>query len=440
MRLLIVDPAGAALDLAVRAQNCGHTVKHFIRDTPKTAAIGAAMTTVIRDLAEWMRWPDLVFCADNTMFMRDVDTMRRSGIPVVGASPETAMWELDRDKGMSVLRSVGIKTPPSKAFSSYDDAIAHVKSTMKRFVSKPSGDADKALSYVAKSPADLVYMLERWKANDKLKGDFILQDFVPGVEMAVGGWHGPHGFNAGWLENWEFKKLMVGDLGVATGEQGTVMRYVKQSRLADQMLVPLKRKLAKARYVGYIDVNCIVDEHGQAWPLEFTMRPGWPTFNIEQALRSGDSVQWLLDLARGADTASISYNEIALGIVLSIPDYPYSHLTHKQVEGTPIYGVTPGMWKSLHPCEMAMGVAPFQIGDKIESSLVPVTAGDYVLVMSATGPDVVTAKQRALRRLARLIVPNSPMWRTDIGDRLNKQLPKLQAHGLAKGMIYRQTA
>ena len=99
-----------------------------------------------------------------------------------------------------------------------DQAIAYVKKQDRPFVSKPSGDADKALSYVAKSPADLVYMLERWKKSSKLKPPFILQEKVDGIEMAVGGWFGPHGFNRGWCENFEFKKLMADDYGRGRAE------------------------------------------------------------------------------------------------------------------------------------------------------------------------------------------------------------------------------
>jgi hypothetical protein len=35
-------------------------------------------------------------------------------------------------------------------------------------------------------------------------------------------------------------------------------------------------------YVGYIDVNCIVNNHG-IYPLEFTSRFGYPTISIQQA-------------------------------------------------------------------------------------------------------------------------------------------------------------
>lgn len=403
---------------------------------PKTKFTGIGFVEVVRDFKPWVRWADLVFYSDNTHYLDDLERAKAEGSLVVGPTRAAAEWELDREVGMKVLKRHGVQCPPYKLFNDYDEAIKFVKRENRRFVSKPSGDADKALSYVAKTPADLCYMLERWKKTSKLKGAFLLQEFVGGIEMAVGGWFGPHGFNRGWCENWEFKKLMDGDLGVNTGEQGTVLRYVRKSHLADRVLAPLATALERLHYVGYIDVNCIIDEKGTPWPLEFTMRPGWPTFNIQQALHEGDSVEWLYELANGRDARNVTLDCPAIGVVLSIPDYPYSHLTRKEVVGTPVYGITEGMWPNLHPCEMMMGEAPCDCGGDIITVPMPVTAGDYVLVVSAVGDTVRNAKEKAYRRLKRLTVPNSPMYRTDIGDRLGKQLPKLQALGYATGLKF----
>lgn len=439
MRLLIIDQAGAALDLAIRAKRAGHQVKHFIMKTPKTEHIGRGFVDVVDNFHPWMNWPDLIFLADNTKYLREFDTLRDLGVPVIGPSDELAEWELDRQLGQAILKKHGVEIAPCKEFSDYDRAIAYVKKEGRRFVSKPSGDADKALSYCAKTPADMVFMLERWKKIGKLKSPFILQDFIPGIEMAVGAWFGPDGFGP-WCENFEFKKLMDGDMGVATGEQGTVLRYTRRSKLARKMLEPLTDLLAEKKYVGYIDVNCIIDETGQAWPLEFTMRPGWPTFNIQQQLHTGDPVEWLLDLAQGRPCRDILLDEIAVGVVLSVPDYPYSHLTRKEVVGSPIYGLTPALWKHVGACEMMLGEAPTDADGQVVTLPCPLTAGDYVLVMNARAPTVYEAKTKAYRRLKRLTVPNSPMYRTDIGDRLAKQLPKLQAHGYATGIQFSTSA
>jgi phosphoribosylamine---glycine ligase len=435
MRLLVVDPFGDGLDVAWRAQRDGHEVKHFIRDDPKYDKIGQGFVTVIRDFRPWLRWADCVFLVDNTLYMRDMDSHRREAPNVFGPSQQTTCWETDRALGQKVMQKCGIDTVPYKAFHSYDDAVAHVKKHDKPFVSKPSDEGDKALSYVAKSPEDLIYMLERWKKLGK-KMDFILQDKIEGCEMAIGGFFGPHGWNAGWCENWEFKKFMNNDLGIATGEQGTVVRFVRNSKLADEMLKPLTPALHVHGYTGYIDVNCIIDDSGKPWPLEFTCRPGWPTWNIQLALLNGDSAQWMSDLVKGEDTTEWNYNAVAVGVVLSVPDYPYSHVTRREVCGIPIYGMKPGLWKHVHMAEMMLCESPVRMEGEYARVPTPATAGDYVLIMTGVAMTVKDAANTCYRRLETLTVPASPSYRTDIGRRLAKQLPKIQAKGYARGMIY----
>lgn len=439
MRILVIDPEGSSgLDLALRAQRDGHEVKLAIRPAEKSKMIGKGLVEVVPDPREWLRWSNLVVACDNNVYMQALDVHRAAGGKVIGGSQETAQWEINRQLGQEIMRKAGIPIIPTKTFTDYDAAIAHVSKTMKRYVSKPSGDGttDKALSYVSAGPDDMVYMLQRWKRLQKLKTPFVLQEFVPGVEAGVAGWFGPGGWNEGWEENFEFKKFMNDDLGPATGEQGTILRYVRNSKLAKKMLYPLTGALEKAGYVGDIDVNCIIDDKGQAWPLEFTTRLGWPAFMLQCALVQGDIAEWLMDLASGIDRRAILLDRIVAGVVMSIPDYPYSHMTRKEVTGIPVYGITPSLWKHVHPCEMAQAEVPVAAGGKIVTMPQPVTAGDYVLVMTAIADTVKDAALTAYRRLRRLTVPNSPMYRTDVGKKLAKCLPQIQKHGYSTGMLY----
>ena len=43
----------------------------------------------------------------------------------------------------------------------------------------------------------------------------------------------------------------------------------------------MEAKLAAERYVGYIDINCIVNNNG-IYPLEFTARFGYPAISIQR--------------------------------------------------------------------------------------------------------------------------------------------------------------
>jgi hypothetical protein len=134
----------------------------------------------------------------------------------LSAPPKKRRWELERKHGQDILRQSGIAVLPAKEFSDYDKAVTYCKDRNCRLVSKPSGtDPDKALSYVAQDAADMTFMLQRWKRLGKIKAPFLLQDFMAGTEMAVGGWFGPGGWNEGWLENWEFKKFANDDLGMS---------------------------------------------------------------------------------------------------------------------------------------------------------------------------------------------------------------------------------
>ena len=50
---------------------------------------------------------------------------------------------------------------------------------------------------------------------------------------------------------------MNDDLGPATGEQGTISRYTRRSKLANRMLVPLTEMLEKLNYCGDINVSTV---------------------------------------------------------------------------------------------------------------------------------------------------------------------------------------
>jgi phosphoribosylamine--glycine ligase len=143
-----------------------------------------------------------------------------------------------------------------------------------------------------------------------------------------------------------------------------------------------------------------------------------------------------MDLATGKDPKIFTTGLLSLGVVLSIPDYPYSHLTRKEVVGIPIYGISSQLRPHIHPCEMMMGTSPKERDGKIVNELIPQTGGDYVLVMTGTGSTVQDCRSLVYSRLKRLKIPNSPMYRTDIGARLKRQLPELQSLGYAKGIDY----
>jgi phosphoribosylamine--glycine ligase len=235
------------------------------------------------------------------------------------------------------------------------------------------------------------------------------------------------------LENFEFKKLMPGEIGVNTGEMGTVMKYVtfEESRLAREVLLPLEARLIREGYTGYIDVSVMIgtegERKGKVNPLEFTSRHGWPLFQIQQALHP-DVAGWMKDALEGRDTFQPS-KDVAVGVVVAMPDFPYSKLSRKDVTGFPVFGVTAKNRFNFHPCELMLGEGYNDDGKK---EAMFVSAGDYLAVVTGTDSGVMGAREKAYKNLKTLEIPNSPIYRNDIGKRLEEQLPELQKMGYAE--------
>ena len=426
MNLLILDPSGLALDLAVLAQSQGHDVTHFIKDTPSTCRIGENVVTRVRGgLESHVKCSDVIFVADTCSHMFTFDKLReisKKESVWIGPTEEQAKWEMDRKLGQDLLAKYDIPVAPYKVFSDYDAAIEYVRKRDTRLVSKPFGtdQDDKSLSYVSKGPEDLIYMLERWKKSGKLKNQFMLQDFVAGVEFGAEGWFNGEEWSGPFHESFEHKKLMAGDVGPATGEMGTVNLAVSKSNLADKVLAPLTPLLKASHYIGFFNINCIVDNKGKPWPLEITARPGWPCFQLQLSINKGDIVENLYrDKAPKFRTGVTT-----TGVILAIPDFPFSHITRKEVLNIPVFGFDEENGH-FHPCEMMKNRE-----DKW------VTAGDYVACITGHGKSICESADQAYKNLKSLVLPNSPMYRTDIGYKLEGDLKKLHSYGLAKHIQY----
>lgn len=446
MKILCIDTGSNALDLLMRCQQYGHEVRWFQKDFDNRTVrrSGEGIIELIRDYdslrKKWIGWADLIYLPDNSHYLDMLEPFRAIGYPIYGPSPEAAALELDREKGQQAMKECGIEIMQSKTFNDYESAEAWVKKHPEYIVSKPSGDVDKAMSYVAHDAGDMCYMLRRWAKVEKYvrmakELGFILQEKKTGCEMAVGGWFGPGGWSKWWLENWEYKKLMAGDMGPNTGEMGTLTRMVRKSKLADEMLVPMTPVLERMSYVGFIDSNVIIDDPGHPWPMEFTMRDGWPLrHNLTAMLTNDDPAQWMLDMINGKDTLQAVDGRVCVSVVMAIPDFPYSKLLNKDVCGIPIYGE---ITDQIHLSEAMMGDAPVLVGDKVVDMPCPVTAGDYPLIFTGLGETITGARASAYAAGRKIKIPNSPFYRGDIGKgRMVKALPKIQAQGYAKGLSF----
>lgn len=436
--LLEMEDAGCGLAFALLCIKAGHAVRYFLR-ADNNQSIGEGFKGLER-VKNWVpsasSWADLVVMTGNDEYLPKLDAIRAKGVAVYAPTAKSAGLEIKRESGMKAFESAGIEVPPYKTFKSLDDAEAHVRKKPDRYVFKTLGsEEDKSLSYCGQSPADMVARLQRWKRLGlNPKGSVMLQTFIPGIELGVSRWMGKDGFIGPYNENFEHKKLLSGNCGPNCGEAGTIQKYCKASALGDRVLGPLEDALVKLGHLGDVDVNCIVDEKGKPWPLEFTMRWGWPAFNIMLATHKGDPAAWMLDAAEGEDTLEVDYS-IACGIVLAQPDYPYSKASKADTLDIPITGPSTGNRKYVHPQSVKMAKLPVMKGEEIGEKKIWATCGDYVAVVTGTGKTVTQARERAYKVVGEIEIPDM-MYRDDIGEKLEEELPKLHEHGFATEFKY----
>jgi phosphoribosylamine---glycine ligase len=423
MNILLIDVFGLFLDFALRCQSAGHEVRWFIAPHKgEKSIIGRGLVPRAPVWETSMNWADLVITSDNLKYIHSLESWRKRGYPIWGPNVETAQWELDRACGQQVFQNAGIPIMPSTTFKRIDEAMAFVGANPGRWVSKPNGEADKCLSYVSKGPDDLLTTMEKWKKAGTLKDSFILQKFVPGIEVAVGGWFGREGFSRWFLENFEHKKLMAGEIGPNTGEMGTVMRYTEDSELAERLLRPLEGELYRQGYTGYIDVAVIVSKQGEPLPLEFTTRPGHPCSQIQSSLHRGDPVEWIKDALEGRDTLSV-HDDVATGVCIAVDDFPQE--SSDSSAGFPLYGWDKVPPRNFHPIEVMAG----EYYQNLKKAPGLVSAGNYVCVVTGNAPTVEDSIDRAYANVDKLNVLGNPMWRTDIGERVECHLKALKEHG-----------
>ncbi|HZX19791.1 MAG TPA: phosphoribosylamine--glycine ligase, partial [archaeon] len=314
-------------DLAWRIKLEGHNVKYFVENKPERD-VASGFVEMIDNWKANVNWADVIIFDDVLGMGKKAQELRKKGKAVIGGTPYSDKLEDDRAFGQDELQKMGINVIPHWEFTSFDEAISFVQKNPGKYVLKPNGEAQniKGLLYIGEEEdgKDLLQVLTDYKnAWAKKIPNFQLQKRITGVEIAVGAFFNGKEFIYPVNVNFEHKKLFPGNLGPSTGEMGTLMFWSEPNRIFNQSLKKFEKKLAEENYVGYIDLNCIVNSNG-LYPLEFTSRFGYPTIFIQQEGISMPIAEFMFLLARGELKKFNTRSGFQAGVRIVVPPFPFN--------------------------------------------------------------------------------------------------------------------
>jgi phosphoribosylamine---glycine ligase len=422
-KFLFVSLEGLIGDTAWEVVKEGHQVKYFIQN-PEEMEIADGFVPKCDDWRREVDWADVIVFDDVLGQGTLAHELRREGRKVVGGTPYSDRLEDDRAFGQQELKDAGVSIIPQANFTSFDDAIAYVKANPNRYVIKPSGEAQnmKGLLFVGEEEdgRDVIQVLDDYQRAwaDRIR-EFQLQRRVLGVEVATGAFFNGKEFVYPVCVNFEHKKLFPGDIGPSTGEMGTAMFWSEPNKIFAATLKKMEPRLAEEGYVGFIDVNCIVNANG-IYPLEFTSRFGYPTISIQQEGLLTPVSELLYRLADGSISRLRARSGFQIGVRVVVPPFPFHD---------------PQRFEASSKDAVILFKTPSREGIHIEDVklvngewMVTGTSG-VVLIVCGTGPTMRQAQKQAYNRVRNVMIPNM-YYREDIGDRwLEEDSDRLHSWG-----------
>ena len=412
----------------LRLMRAGHEVRVHVSDA-ESRDVMVGMVEQIPDWRDHLGWireagKDGIILFETASAGDSQDQLRHEGFNVIGGSALGDRLENDRAFGQQVLRDAGLNTASSHEFDGFDDAVDFVRSAPSRYVFKLSGAGwSSTRNYVGQmaNGADILALLDvyrrNWTMDEAPSG--LLMEYVQGVEVGVGAFFNGTRFMTPANLDWEHKRFFPGDIGELTGEMGTVVTYRGAEKIFEATLARFASLLSESGYCGYINLNTIINERG-IWPLEFTSRFGYPGFPILDSLHDEGWDSIFRAMMDGGKTIRTK-DGLSVGVVLTVPPFPYSDGYSVLGKGTPICfddNVSVDDQDSFHFGEVAMSG-----GHMVAAGMI-----GYVMVVTGTGTDIDEARKSAYDRVSKVVIPNV-RYRNDIGHRFRDDYDTLRRLG-----------
>ncbi len=418
-KFLFVSNSALITDIAWKVYEEGHDVKLYIKDNHfKDTGDG-----FVPKIASWKSetdWADTIVFDDNVGHGKYAKNLRKLGKHVIGGTPYTERLEEDRSFGQEELQKVGVKILTQKQFTNFDNAIKYIQSNPDQYVFKPRGEgySIRRLLFVSntKNGSDTIQTLRTYKKlySKKIKV-FQLQKYVQGIEVGVSAFFNGHKFITPINIAFEHKRLFPGNIGPLTGEMGTSMFWSNPNKLFRETLEKMQPILETQNYVGYIDLNCIVNKNG-IYPLEFTCRFGYPTISIQHEGIRDNFGSFLYNLSLQKDFTIKVKQGVQIGVRIVMPPYPYIN--------SKIFSIFSKDVPILLKNKSLDGIHIEDV-KKINNEWIVTGGIGSTLIVTGSGSNIYEAQKQTYTRIKNIAIPNM-YYRNDIGNLWEEEIKLLK--------------
>ncbi|MER8015896.1 phosphoribosylamine--glycine ligase [Streptomyces griseoluteus] len=330
------------------------------------------------------------------------DAVREAGFPVFGPSREAAVLEGSKAFAKDVMAAAGVPTARSYVCTTPEEVAEALAAFGAPYVVKDDGLA-------AGKGVVVTSDVEEAKAHAAGCERVVIEEFLDGPEVSL--FAVTDGETVVPLQPaQDFKRALDGDEGPNTGGMGAYspLPWADAELVDDVLRTVLQPTVDELRrrgtpFSGLLYAGLAITSRGVR-VIEFNARFGDPETQVVLARLKTPLASLLLASASGtlADLEPLRWSEdAAVTVVVASHNYPGTPRT-----GDPITGLA----------EVAAEDAPhayvLHAGTKQDGDAV-VSAGGRVLSVTATGEDLVEARERAYRAVARIGLDGSH-HRTDI--------------------------
>ncbi len=421
MKVLVIGGGGREHAIAWKLSQSKHIDKIYC--TPGNAGIAGIAecidigTSDFDSLINFVRyeWIDLTIVGpEEPLSMGIVDAFEKEGRKIVGPTKSAAQLESSKVFSKEFMKRHRIPSADYKVFSSYIHAEEYVRMKGAPIVIKADGLAAGKGVIVASTvneALDALRLIMKDKAFGNAGDRVIVEECLQGEEASF------MAFTDGatiipMVSAQDHKRVADNDTGPNTGGMGAyspapVITRELESLVIDKIMMPTINglKAEGIKYKGILYAGLMINE-GRPYVLEFNCRLGDPETQPVLFRLESDLMDIFMAIAdeKLSDITVQWKDDPSVCVVLASGGYPGEYQKGKVIEG---------LDKSLK------NVVVFHAGTSFNNDNI-VTNGGRVLGVTASGKDIMAAKQAAYEAI-RDIHFDGMHYRKDIADKALKK-------------------